>query len=197
MIHKLVNISLTLLLTIYCSLLFAARTITVNNEGELLYPNKETFINKNLKRNFYIYIDLLDTEYTDCELKVYENSTGKLLYFTATYKLNNKTHNADVIIDKNIEVYYQSEETSDSACYGIKTKFLDYKTSSIDVVSANYKISGIWIYPDLSNNEIRAIFENPDNTIIIWRVNNFTAESVNGKKQWRIVTPTYYGPPIN
>lgn len=155
--------------------------------------------------------------WTDCELKVIDK-WGNIIYFTSTINLNNaqvaKLH--PQITDNSPTIWYFGTY-SYNGCYGIRTQFTNFSSSIGATIGSSNTVSGIWIYPNLSSQEtrrvpnwtgynqqsgtkqvvwgqyIREIFENPNNTIIIWRQTTAQGELFNGKKLWRPVQITHYG----
>ena len=155
--------------------------------------------------------------WTDCELKVIDK-WGNIIYFTSTIKLND----AQVaglhpeITDKSPTIWYFGTY-SYNGCYGTRTQFANFSSSIGATIGSSSTVSGIWIYPNLSSQAtrrvpnwtgynqqsgtkqvvwgqyIREIFENPNNTVIIWRQTTTQGELFNGKKLWRPVQITHYG----
>lgn len=155
--------------------------------------------------------------WTDCELKVIDK-WGNIIYFTSTIKLNNAQVASlhPEITDKSPTIWYFGTY-SYNGCYGTKTQFTNFSSSIGATIGRTSNVSGIWIYPNLSSQAtrqvpnwtgynqqsgtkqvvwgqyIREVFENPNNTIIIWRQTTTQGELFNGKKLWRPVQITHYG----
>lgn len=155
--------------------------------------------------------------WTDCELKVIDK-WGNIIYFTSTIKLNNAQVASlhPEITDESPTIWYFGTY-SYNGCYGTKTQFTNFSSSIGATIGSSNTVSGIWIYPNLSSQEtrtvpnwtgynqqsgtkqvvwgeyIREVFENPNNTIIIWRQTTTQGELFNGKKLWRPVQITHYG----
>lgn len=164
--------------------------------------------------------NVMDLKYwTDCELKVIDK-WGNIIYFTSTIKLNNAQVASlhPEITDKSPTIwYFGTYRYATSECYGLKTQFTNFSSSIGATIGSSSTVSGIWIYPSLSSKEtrqvpnwtgynqqsgtkqvvwgqyIREVFENPDNTIIIWRQTTTQGELFGGKKLWRPVQITHYG----
>lgn len=174
---------------------------------------------KNTEMPTYTINDnVIDLKYwTDCELKVIDK-WGNIIYFTSTIKLNNAQVASlhPEITDKSPTIWYFGTY-SYNGCYGTKTQFTNFSSSIGATIGRTSNVSGIWIYPNLSSQAtrqvpnwtgynqqsgtkqvvwgqyIREVFENPDNTIIIWRQTTTQGELFNGKKLWRPVQITHYG----
>lgn len=155
--------------------------------------------------------------WTDCELKVIDK-WGNIIYFTSTIKLNNAQVASlhPEITDKSPTIWYFGTY-SYNGCYGTKTQFTNFSSSIGATIGSTRTVSGIWIYPNLSSQAtrqvpnwtgynqqsgtkqvvwgqyIREVFENPNNTIIIWRQTTTQGELFSGKKLWRPVQITHYG----
>lgn len=155
--------------------------------------------------------------WTDCELKVIDK-WGNIIYFTSTINLNNAQVASlhPEITDESPTIWYFGTY-SYNGCYGTKTQFTNFSSSIGATIGSTSTVSGIWIYPNLSSQAsrrvpnwtgynqqsgtkqvvwgqyIREVFENPDNTIIIWRQTTTQGELFNGKKLWRPVQITHYG----
>ena len=157
--------------------------------------------------------------WTDCELKVIDK-WGNIIYFTSTINLNNAqvaSLHPEITDESPTIWYFGTYRYATSECYGLKTQFTDFNSSIGATIGSSYTVSGVWIYPNLSSKEtrqvpnytgynqqsgtkqvvwgqyIREIFENPNNTIIIWRQTAAQGELFNGKKLWRPVQITHYG----
>ena len=157
--------------------------------------------------------------WTDCELKVIDQ-WGNIVYFTSTIGLNSSGVLAlhPQITDTNPTIYFfGTYRYATSGCYGLRTQFTNFNSSIGATIGGSYTVSGIWIYPNLSSQEtrrvpnwtgynqqsgtkqvvwgkyIREVFENPNNTIIIWRQTIGRGELYNKNKLWRPVQITYYG----
>lgn len=155
--------------------------------------------------------------WTDCELKVIDK-WGNIIYFTSTINLNNAQVASlhPEITDESPTIWYFGTY-SYNGCYGTKTQFTNFSSSIGATIGSTSTVSGIWIYPNLSSQAsrrvpnwtgynqqsgtkqvvwgqyIREVFENPDNTIIIWRQTTTQGELFGGKKLWRPVQITHYG----
>ena len=155
--------------------------------------------------------------WTDCELKVIDK-WGNIIYFTSTIKLNSSQVASlhPEITDNSPTIWYFGTY-SYNGCYGTRTQFTNFSSSIGATIGRSSTVSGIWIYPNLSSQAtrqvpnwtghnqqsgtrqvvwgqyIREIFENPDNTIIIWRQTTTQGELFNGNKLWRPVQITHYG----
>ena len=178
---------------------------TVTNHGGQLptYTTKDNVVNMRY--------------WTDCELKVIDK-WGNIIYFTSTINLNNAQVASlhPEITDESPTIWYFGTY-SYNGCYGTKTQFTNFSSSIGATIGSSSTVSGIWIYPNLSSQAsrrvpnwtgynqqsgtkqvvwgqyIREIFENPDNTIIIWRQTTTQGELFNRKKLWRPVQITHYG----
>lgn len=187
---------------------------TVFNQGVV-----QTVTNKGGQLPTYTIKDnVMNLKYwTDCELKVIDK-WGNIIYFTSTIKLNNAQVASlhPEITDKSPTIWYFGTY-SYNGCYGTKTQFTNFSSSIGATIGSTSTVSGIWIYPNLSSQAtrqvpnwtghnqqsgtrqvvwgqyIREIFENPDNTIIIWRQTTAQGELFNRKKLWRPVQITHYG----
>ena len=179
----------------------------------------QTKTSKNtLMPTYTIKDNVMNLKYwTDCELKVIDK-WGNIIYFTSTNKLNDaqvaKLH--PQITDSSPTIWYFGTY-SYNGCYGIRTQFTNFNSSIGATIGSSNSVSGIWIYPSLSSQEtrtvpnwtgynqqsgtkqvvwgeyIREVFENPNNTIIIWRQTTTQGELYNGNKLWRPVQITHYG----
>lgn len=155
--------------------------------------------------------------WTDCELKVIDK-WGNIIYFTSTINLNNAQVASlhPEITDDSPTIWYFGTY-SYNGCYGTKTQFTNFSSSIGATIGSSSTVSGIWIYPNLSSQAsrrvpnwtgynqqsgtkqvvwgqyIREVFENPNNTIIIWRQTTTQGELFSGKKLWRPVQITHYG----
>lgn len=155
--------------------------------------------------------------WTDCELKVIDK-WGNIIYFTSTINLNNAQVASlhPEITDESPTIWYFGTY-SYNGCYGTKTQFTNFSSSIGATIGSTSTVSGIWIYPNLSSQAsrtvpnwtgynqqsgtkqvvwgqyIREVFENPNNTIIIWRQTTTQGELYNGNKLWRPVQITHYG----
>lgn len=155
--------------------------------------------------------------WTDCELKVIDK-WGNIIYFTSTINLNNAQVASlhPEITDESPTIWYFGTY-SYNGCYGTRTRFTNFSSSIGATIGSTSTVSGIWIYPNLSSKEtrqvpnytgynqqsgkkqvvwgqyIREVFENPNNTIIIWRQTTTQGELFNRKKLWRPVQITHYG----
>lgn len=155
--------------------------------------------------------------WTDCELKVIDK-WGNIIYFTSTINLKSAQVASlhPEITDKSPTIWYFGTY-SYNGCYGTKTQFTNFSSSIGATIGSASNVSGIWIYPSLSSKEtrqvpnytghnqqsgtkqvvwgqyIREVFENPNNTIIIWRQTTAEGELFRGKKLWRPVQITHYG----
>ena len=155
--------------------------------------------------------------WTDCELKVIDK-WGNIIYFTSTIKLNNaQVASLHPEITDNSPTIWYFGTYSYNGCYGTRTQFTNFSSSIGATIGSSSTVSGIWIYPNLSSKEtrqvpnytgynqqsgkkqvvwgqyIREVFENPNNTIIIWRQTTTQGELFNRKKLWRPVQITHYG----
>ena len=134
--------------------------------------------------------------WTDCEVKVIDK-WGNLIYFTSTIALENsqvsKLH--PQICDKAPKVFawLAVGSNSNGGCWGERKELTDF-TKSIGA-SIGSAISGIWIYPSINSTEkrTRSVFNNPDNTILVWRQTTSEGETYNGNKLWRPARLEYYG----
>ncbi len=182
-----------------------ANTRVTNSAGQLGYSTNDSVWD-------LIY-------WTDCELKVIDQ-WGNIVYFTSTIRLNSSgvlsLH--PEITDTNPTIYFfGTYRYATSGCYGLRTQFTNFNSSIGATIDSSYTVSGIWIYPNLSSQEtrtvpnwtgynqqsgtkqvvwgkyIREVFENPNNTIIIWRQTIGRGELYNNNKLWRPVQITYYG----
>lgn len=155
--------------------------------------------------------------WTDCELKVIDK-WGNIIYFTSTINLNNAqvANLHPEITDKSPTIWYFGSYGY-NGCYGTRTQFTNFSSSIGAIIGSSNTVSGIWIYPNLSSQAsrrvpnwtgynqqsgtkqvvwgqyIREVFENPNNTIIIWRQTTTQGELFSGKKLWRPVQITHYG----
>lgn len=155
--------------------------------------------------------------WTDFEVKVIDK-WGNIIYFTSTIKLKNAQVASlhPEITDESPTTWYFGTY-SYNGCYGTKTQFTNFSSSIGATIGSSSNVSGIWIYPSLSSKEtrrvpnytghnqqsgtkqvvwgqyIREVFENPNNTIIIWRQTTTQGELFRGKKLWRPVQITHYG----
>lgn len=155
--------------------------------------------------------------WTDCELKVIDK-WGNIIYFTSTINLKNAQVASlhPEITDKSPTIWYFGTY-SYNGCYGTKTQFTNFSSSIGATIGSSSTVSGIWIYPSLSLKEtrrvpnytghnqqsgtkqvvwgqyIREVFENANNTIIIWRQTTTQGELFREKKLWRPVQITHYG----
>lgn len=180
-----------------------SRTVSPNNTPMPTYTTKDNVMN--LKY------------WTDCELKVIDK-WGNIIYFTSTINLNNaQVASLHPEITDNSPTIWYFGTYSYNGCYGTKTQFTNFSSSIGATIGSSSTVSGIWIYPNLSSQAtrqvpnwtgynqqsgtkqvvwgqyIREVFENPDNTIIIWRQTTTQGELFNGKKLWRPVQITHYG----
>lgn len=155
--------------------------------------------------------------WTDCELKVIDK-WGNIIYFTSTIKLNNaQVASLHPEITDNSPTIWYFGTYGYNGCYGTRTQFTNFSSSIGATIGSSSTVSGIWIYPNLSSQAsrrvpnwtgynqqsgtkqvvwgqyIREVFENPDNTIIIWRQTTTQGELFGGKKLWRPVQITHYG----
>jgi hypothetical protein len=155
--------------------------------------------------------------WTDCEVKVID-MWGNLIYFTTTIALENsqvsKLH--PQICDKTPKVFawLAVGYNSNGGCWGERKELTNF-TKSIGA-SIGSAISGIWIYPSINSTEtriipiytganqstnesrvwgeyVRSVFNNPDNTILVWRQTAGEGETYNGNKLWRPARLEYYG----
>lgn len=178
---------------------------TVASTGQTLSTFKTGFYYYNIKW------------WTDCEVKVIDK-WGNLIYFTSTIALENsqvlKLH--PQICDKTPKVFawLAVGYNSNGGCWGERKELTNF-TSSIGA-SIGSAISGIWIYPSINSTEkrtipvytganqstnksviwgeyIRSVFNNPDNTILVWRQTTSEGETYNGNKLWRPARLEYYG----
>jgi hypothetical protein len=163
-----------------------------------------------------------DSKYcSDFEIKVIDQYRNTL-YFSATFSLNNSTYvnGHSNITDSSPTIYYFSTAGSGdyNRCFGQRVQFSNYKKSSIGASIGSNTVTGVWFYPSLDANDIvnvpeytgfgqysktrnvkrgdyiREIFTDPNNTIIVWRQNMSTAETLpGGVKRWISILPTYYG----
>ena len=177
----------------------------VNSGGTYAYTTNDRIINLSY--------------WTDCELKVIDKY-GNIVYFTSTIFLNSSqvAQMHPEITDSNPTIYFfGTYGYSTTGCYGQKTKFTNFSSSIGTMIGTSNTITGVWIYPDLSSQEtrqvpvwtgynqssgtqqvvwgeyVREVFENPENTIIIWRQTTSTGEYYYDQKLWRPVNITYYG----
>lgn len=155
--------------------------------------------------------------WTDCELKVIDK-WGNIIYFTSTIKLNNaQVASLHPEITDNSPTIWYFGTYSYNGCYGTRTQFTNFSSSIGATIGSTSTVSGIWIYPNLSSQAtrqvpnwtgynqqsgtkqvvwgqyIREVFENPNNTIIIWRQTTTQGELFGWKKLWRPVQITHYG----
>ena len=174
--------------------------------------------NTNYTKQHNTYDKVWDLKFwTDCEVKVIDK-WGNIVYFTSTICLNN----AEVkqlhpeITDTTASVYYWSSEGSDNWCYGEKKQLTNLNSSIGNEISSYATVAGIWIVPSFSNVEtrsiinytgrwvgtrknvvwgeyIRSVFENPENTVIVWRQTPTSAEYYNGNKLWRPARVEHFG----
>lgn len=187
--------------------------VTVDIEGNLIRPTAQKFHEKNVRifrQDFRIFIDttasvrdaLHDNQqcsWTDCELKVISKD-GDLLYFTTTNYLNNSIvrWSHPYVYDNTAKFYYWDCSLSNNigGCWGERKTFTDFN-SCIGAKSINGAVTGIWIYPNLdgtvNGKSIRSIFEDPENTILVWRLTLTSGEYYGGNKLWRPVRLEYFG----
>lgn len=155
--------------------------------------------------------------WTDCELKVIDK-WGNIIYFTSTIKLNNaQVASLHPEITDNSPTIWYFGTYGYNGCYGTRTQFTNFSSSIGATIGSSRTVSGIWIYPNLSSQDtrqvpnwtgynqqsgtkqvvwgqyIREVFENPNNTVIIWRQTTTQGELFNEKKLWRPVQITHYG----
>lgn len=163
-----------------------------------------------------------DSKYcSDFEIKVIDKYRNTL-YFSATFSLQYSTfvNGHSNITDSSPTIYYFSTSGSGdyNRCFGQRVKFSNYKKSSIGASLGSNTATGVWFYPSVDATDIvnvpvytgfgqysktrrlkrgdyiREIFTDPNNTIIVWRQNMSTAETLpGGVKRWISVLPTYYG----
>lgn len=163
-----------------------------------------------------------DSKYcSDFEIKVIDQYRNTL-YFSATFSLQYSTYvnGHSNITDSSPTIYYFSTSGSGdyNRCFGQRVQFSNYKKSSIGASLGSNTATGVWFYPSLNANDIvnvpeytgfgqysktrnvkrgdyiREIFTDPNNTIIVWRQNMSTAETLpGGVKRWISILPTYYG----
>lgn len=176
-----------------------AYTAMVKDSGELAYPDKKTFAEKNdlvAASNLSVFVDTYksgasDTTtpttfyWSDCEVKVLDKY-GAEVYFFSTIKFNSsevRTKNPE-ICDGEAVVYYYSSGESDASCARAKAKFTDFSSSIGATAATNFRrITGIQIYPSA---KFHSLFKNPENTIVVWRQTP-TAAELDGanNKVWR------------
>ena len=88
---------------------------------------------------------------TDIELKVLDKY-GNIVYYTATIMLNSSLIKSlhPEITDNSPTIYYFNNEDnfSNADCYGTKTKFTNFNSY---IGSSAKNISGIWVYPSISD----------------------------------------------
>lgn len=155
--------------------------------------------------------------WTDCEVKVIDK-WGNLIYFTSTIALK-KSQVLELhpqICDETPQVFawLAVGSNSNGGCWGQRKELTDFKsTIGASIGSA---ISGIWIYPSINSTKertipiytganqsanesviwgeyIRSVFNNPDNTILVWRQTKAEGETYDGNKLWRPARLEYYG----
>ena len=146
--------------------------VQVESTGNLAYPDKATFFNKNIKvfqQDFRIYIDTTQSIsnnningvnwWTDCEIKGVDK-WNNLIYFTSSNALNNNQVAAlhPTITDKTLKIFFWKAVGSNSTggCWGEKLELENFK-SSIGAMVRGYAVSAIWFYPSLDSTECRAV----------------------------------------
>ena len=187
--------------------------VTVDTDGNLIRPTAQKFHEKNVrtfKQDFRIFVDtstsvrdaLYDKQqslWTDCELKVI-GKDGSLIYFTSTNYLNNSEVKwlHPNVYDNTAKFFYWdcSYWNEKGGCWGERKAFTDFN-SCIGAKSSNGAVSAIWIYPNLNGTingkSIRSIFEDPENTILVWRLTLDSGEYYAGNKLWRPARLEYFG----
>jgi len=155
--------------------------------------------------------------WTDCEVKVIDK-WGNLVYFTSTIALSNiqvqMLH--PELCDSTPKIYaWKGDYTNDTGgCWGQKVQHTNFNASIGSSIGS--AITGIWIYPSIDSTQkrnipiytganqstnksviwgeyIRSVFNNPDNTILVWRQTMSAGELFNGDKLWRPARLEYYG----
>lgn len=155
--------------------------------------------------------------WTDCEVKVIDK-WGNLVYFTSTIALSNTQvqmlHPDLCDSTPKVFAWVAVAENDNSGCWGKKVELTNFNSS----IGATFgdSISGIWIYPDVSSTAnrsipiftganvyttqtvvwgtyVREVFNNPDNTILVWRQTKSVGEFYNDNKLWRPARLEYYG----
>jgi hypothetical protein len=155
--------------------------------------------------------------WTDCEVKVIDK-WGNLVYFTSTIALSNKQvqmlHPDLCDSTPKIFAWVAVAENDNGGCWGQRKELTNFNSS----IGATFgdSISGIWIYPDVSSTAkrripiftganvysmqavvwgtyVREVFNNPDNTILVWRQTKSVGELYNDNKLWRPARLEYYG----
>ena len=155
--------------------------------------------------------------WTDCEVKVIDK-WGNLVYFTSTIALSNKQvqmlHPDLCDSTPIIYAWFNEYENSTGGCWGRKVQHTNFDASI--GASIGSAITGIWIYPSIDSTEkrnipiytgknayayksvvwgeyVREVFNNPENTILVWMQTLSSGEYFNGNKLWRPARLEYYG----
>ena len=159
--------------------------------------------------------------WTDCEVKVIDK-WGNLVYFTSTIMLNSmqvqQLH--PILCDSTPKIFawVAVGSNGNGGCWGQRVEHTIFNASIGSEIASKFgsAISGIWIYPDVSSTTprlvpiytganiytdkmvvwgeyVREVFNNPDNTILVWRQTTSAGELYNGNKLWRPARLEYYG----
>lgn len=155
--------------------------------------------------------------WTDCEVKVIDK-WGNLVYFTSTIALSNKQvqmlHPDFCDSTPIIYAWFNEYENSTGGCWGRKDQHTNFDASIGESIGS--AITGIWIYPSIDSTDkrripiftganvysmqavvwgtyVREVFNNPENTILVWRQTLSSGEYFNGNKLWRPARLEYYG----
>ncbi len=203
-----------MLIVVFAGVLFADDTVLVNDTGELSYPDKNAFFQKNAP-NLSVFVDLYrdgiddvagmrhdnnagrSVYWSDCELKVLDKN-GNIIYFFSTIAFANKQVQAlhdSKYNDNEATVYYyvSGGNSSNGVCVKPKKKLTNFNLS-IGAIENAYNGTS-----DANDNKVRItaiqiypsakfrdVFLNPENSIMVWRQSINSAETDGkGGKCWR------------
>lgn len=208
------NKILTMLIVVFAGVLFADDTVLVNDTGELSYPDKNAFFQKNAP-NLSVFVDLYrdgiddvagmrhdnnagrSVYWSDCELKVLDKN-GNIIYFFSTIAFANKQVQAlhdSKYNDNEATVYYyvSGGNSSNGVCVKPKKKLMNFNLSIGAIESAyngtstaNDNKVRITAIQIYPSAKFRDVFLNPENSIMVWRQSINAAETDGrGGKTWR------------
>lgn len=205
-------IGFSILYFCFCPCIFAAKVVTVSDDGTLEYPDNSLFYQKNIaafKQNIRFFIDTAPSpasenlttanfrhvnpfyyrnrddnivqtisstgaaqisfedyyEYyelkwwSDCEIKGIDK-WGNIILFTSTIKLNASSVKAlhPEITDESPTIYYwRTVSNPNGDCWGVKQKLTNFNSSIGATIGSNYVVTGIWVYPNYSSTDERAV----------------------------------------
>ena len=208
------NKILTTLIVVFAGVLCADDTVLVNDTGELSYPDKNAFFQKNAP-NLSVFVDLYrdgiddvagmqydnkagrSVYWSDCELKVLDKN-GKIVYFFSTIAFASRQVqelHEGAINDTGAIVYYyvSGGNSSNGVCVKPKKRLTNFnlsigaiETAHDGISTANDNKVRITAIQIYPSAKFRDVFLNPENSIMVWRQSINSAETDGkGGKCWR------------